>query len=134
MLCFAVVGHSPHRDVVVGSVEVGGVAAPPSTFTTFSGCCCFFRDEVGEALGCSVFVSGIALLATGLILNWQLGLVMLACVPFIGISVATLSSLMSSSTQEGNDHYSKAGGVATEVCATLPGVVCACSMFLLGVQ
>lgn len=52
---------------------------------------------------------------TGLILNWELGLVMLACVPFIGASVAVLSKLMSSSTQEGNEHYSKAGGVATEV-------------------
>lgn len=61
--------------------------------------------------------SGIALLATGLILNWQLGLVMLACVPFIGGSVAVLSKLMSTSTQEGVDHYSKAGGVATEVSA-----------------
>ena len=58
---------------------------------------------------------GIALLITGIILNWQLGLVMLACVPFIGGSVAVLSMLMSSSTQEGNDHYAKAGGVATEV-------------------
>ena len=60
-------------------------------------------------------VPGVALLVTGLILNWELGLVMLACVPFIGGSVAILSKLMSSSTQEGVDHYSKAGGVATEV-------------------
>lgn len=60
-------------------------------------------------------ISGIALLITGLILNWELGLVMLACVPFIGASVAVLSKLMSSSSQEGNDHYAKAGGVATEV-------------------
>ncbi|CAN0402419.1 unnamed protein product, partial [Hapterophycus canaliculatus] len=59
---------------------------------------------------------GVALLATGLILNWPLGLVMLACVPFIGGSVAVLSKLMSSSTQEGSDHYARAGGVATEVC------------------
>ena len=73
------------------------------------------RDDV-------LFVPGIALLATGLILNWQLGLVMMACVPFIGASVAILSKLMSSSTQEGNDHYSKAGGVATEV---LTKCVCA---------
>lgn len=42
---------------------------------------------------------------------------MLACVPFIGGSVAILSKLMSSSTQEGVDHYGKAGGVATEVRA-----------------
>lgn len=67
-------------------------------------------------LGAGHAMSGLALLVTGLILNWELGLVMLACVPFIGASVAVLSKLMSSSTQEGNDHYSKAGGVATEVC------------------
>lgn len=59
--------------------------------------------------------AGIALLATALTLNWQLGLVMLACVPFIGASVAILSKLMSSSVQEGTDFYEKAGGVATEV-------------------
>ena len=58
---------------------------------------------------------GIALLATAIILNWELGLVMLACVPFIGASVAILSKLMSSSSQEGADYYGKAGGVATEV-------------------
>lgn len=40
---------------------------------------------------------------------------MMACVPFIGGSVAVLSKLMSSSSQEGGDHYGKAGGVATEV-------------------
>ena len=40
---------------------------------------------------------------------------MLACVPFIGGSVAILSKLMSSSSQEGSDFYGKAGGVATEV-------------------
>lgn len=66
--------------------------------------------------GCGGFIPGVALLITGIVLNWELGLVMLACVPFIGGSVAVLSKLMSSSTQEGNDHYSKAGGVATEVC------------------
>ena len=55
-------------------------------------------------------------MATALVINWQLGLVMLACVPFIGASVAILSKLMSSSTQKGTDHYEKAGGVATEVC------------------
>lgn len=60
-------------------------------------------------------VSGVALLTTGLIMNWELGLVMLACVPSIGGSVAMLSKLMSSSSQEGNNHYSKAGGVTTEV-------------------
>ena len=58
---------------------------------------------------------GVALLGTAIIINWELGLVMLACVPFIGGSVAILSKLMSSSTQEAVDHYSKAGGVATEV-------------------
>ncbi|CAN0417919.1 unnamed protein product [Discosporangium mesarthrocarpum] len=40
---------------------------------------------------------------------------MLACIPFIGFSVAVLSMLMSSSTVEGADFYSKAGGVANEV-------------------
>lgn len=55
------------------------------------------------------------MLATAMIINWQLGLVMLACVPFIGASVAILSKLMSSSAQEGTDFYAKAGGVATEV-------------------
>lgn len=64
---------------------------------------------------CGWVVPGIALLATALILNWELGLVMLACVPFIGISVASLSLLMSSSSAEGTDFYGKAGGVATEV-------------------
>lgn len=59
--------------------------------------------------------TGIALLVTALIINWELGLVMLACVPFIGASVATLSLLMSGSSKEGADHYGKAGGVATEV-------------------
>lgn len=59
--------------------------------------------------------AGVALLATALVLNWELGLVMFACVPFIGASVAVLSMLMSSSSKEGTDHYGKAGGVATEV-------------------
>lgn len=58
---------------------------------------------------------GLALLATSVVLNWQLGLVMMGCVPFIGASVAILTQLMSGSTQEGNDYYAKAGGVATEV-------------------
>ncbi|CAN0541622.1 unnamed protein product, partial [Scytosiphon promiscuus] len=58
---------------------------------------------------------GLALLLTSIVLNWQLGLVMMGCVPFIGASVAILTQLMSGSTQEGNDHYAKAGGVATEV-------------------
>lgn len=64
---------------------------------------------------CSAALLGIALLATAMVLNWQLGLVMLACVPIIGMSVAILTKLMSSSTQEGTDFYGKAGGVATEV-------------------
>ncbi|CAN0440393.1 unnamed protein product, partial [Ectocarpus sp. 12 AP-2014] len=75
------------------------------------------QDGLGRKIGDILLngLSGIALLVTGIIINWELGLVMLACVPFIGGSVAVLSKLMSSSTQEGNDHYSKAGGVATEV-------------------
>ncbi|CAM9323517.1 unnamed protein product [Pylaiella littoralis] len=75
------------------------------------------QDGLGRKIGDIVLngLSGVALLITGIVLNWELGLVMLACVPFIGGSVAVLSKLMSSSTQEGNDHYSKAGGVATEV-------------------
>ncbi|CBJ28571.1 conserved unknown protein [Ectocarpus siliculosus] len=75
------------------------------------------QDGLGRKIGDIILngLSGIALLVTGIIINWELGLVMLACVPFIGGSVAVLSKLMSSSTQEGNDHYSKAGGVATEV-------------------
>lgn len=48
---------------------------------------------------------------------------MLACVPFIGGSVAILSKLMSSSTQEGTDHYGKAGGVATEVREVMCDVI-----------
>ena len=72
-------------------------------------------NDVMMTLGTGYAMSGVALLVTGLILNWELGLVMLACVPFIGGSVAVLSKLMSGSTQEGNDHYSRAGGVATEV-------------------
>ncbi|CAM9424622.1 unnamed protein product [Ascophyllum nodosum] len=75
------------------------------------------QDGLGRKCGDIVLngLSGIALLAAALVINWQLGLVMLACVPFIGASVAILSKLMSSSTQEGTDHYEKAGGVATEV-------------------
>lgn len=61
-------------------------------------------------------IPGLAMLATAMALNWPLGLVMLGCVPLIAASVGILTSLMSSSTQEGNNHYSKAGGVATEVC------------------
>lgn len=55
------------------------------------------------------------MLITAAFLNWQLMLVMLGCIPFIGASVGILTQMMSSTTQEGNDHYSKAGGVATEV-------------------
>eukprot|EP00904_Undaria_pinnatifida_P011955 jgi/Undpi1/7890/HiC_scaffold_24.g10362.m1 len=75
------------------------------------------QDGLGRKVGDIVLngVSGVALLATSIIINWQLGLVMLACVPFIGGSVAILSKLMSSSSQEGSDFYGKAGGVATEV-------------------
>ena len=62
-----------------------------------------------------VNATGIALLATASVINWQMGLVMLACVPFIGASMVILSKLMSSSTQEGTDYDEKAGGVATEV-------------------
>ena len=69
---------------------------------------CVYSTDVGA--------TGIALLATALVINWQLGLVMLAFVPFIGASVAILSKLMSSSAQEGTDHYETANGVATEVC------------------
>lgn len=58
---------------------------------------------------------GAAVLVTAVYLNWQLMLVMLGCIPFIGASVGILTQMMSSTTQEGNDHYSKAGGVATEV-------------------
>lgn len=60
-------------------------------------------------------VSGVAVLITAAYLNWQLMLVMLGCIPFIGASVGILTQMMSSTTQEGTDHYSKAGGVATEV-------------------
>lgn len=75
------------------------------------------QDGLGRKVGDIVLngLSGIALLATAIIINWELGLVMLACVPFIGGSVAILSKLMSSSSQEGSDYYGKAGGVATEV-------------------
>lgn len=66
------------------------------------------------------------LLAASLYLNWQLGLVMLACVPFIGLSVASLSMLMSSSATEGTNHYSNAGGVATEVNYVFGFEICAC--------
>ncbi|CAM9148636.1 unnamed protein product [Choristocarpus tenellus] len=62
---------------------------------------------------------GIFLLATSMYINAELGAVMLACIPFIGGSVAILSKLMASNTVEGADHYAKAGGVATE---TLGGI------------
>ncbi|CAM9703395.1 unnamed protein product, partial [Scytosiphon promiscuus] len=75
------------------------------------------QDGLGRKFGDILLngISGVALLATGVILDWQLGLVLLACVPFIGGSVAVLSMLMSSSSQEGGSHYTKAGGVANEV-------------------
>ncbi|CAM9323468.1 unnamed protein product [Pylaiella littoralis] len=75
------------------------------------------QDGLGRKVGDIVFngLSGLAMLATAMALNWPLGLVMLGCVPLIAASVGILTSLMSSSTQEGNNHYSKAGGVATEV-------------------
>ena len=60
-------------------------------------------------------ISGVAVLITAAILNWQLMLVMLGCIPVIGASVGILTQMMSSTTQEGSSHYSKAGGVATEV-------------------
>lgn len=63
----------------------------------------------------TAIVSGVAVLITAAYLNWQLMLVMLGCIPFIGLSVGILTQMMSGTTQEGNDHYSKAGGVATEV-------------------
>ncbi|CAM9485577.1 unnamed protein product [Ectocarpus sp. 12 AP-2014] len=40
---------------------------------------------------------------------------MLACIPFVGLSVAVLAKIMSSSAQEGSGHYSKAGGVLTGI-------------------
>lgn len=48
-------------------------------------------------------------------INWQLGLVMLSCIPFIGATVAAMTVIMSGSSQEGTDYYAKAGGVANEV-------------------
>ncbi len=57
----------------------------------------------------------MAVLITAAILNWPLMLAMLVCIPVIGASVGTLTQLLSGSTQEGSSHYSKAGGVATEV-------------------
>lgn len=62
-----------------------------------------------------MFFSGVFLLITALYINWELGLVIIACVSLIVGSVALLSKMMSSSTKEGADHYSKAGGVASEV-------------------
>lgn len=76
-----------------------------------------YRDSVWELMSLWT-CAGIALLATALVINWQLGLVMLACVPFIVGSVAILSKLMSGSAQEGADFYEKAGGVATEVISS----------------
>eukprot|EP00752_Nemacystus_decipiens_P011582 g10286.t1 len=75
------------------------------------------QDGLGRKVGDIVFngLSGVAVLITAAYLNWQLMLVMLGCIPFIGATVGILTQMMSSTTQEGNDHYSKAGGVATEV-------------------
>lgn len=78
---------------------------------------CIFQHAVSNAALMNEWAgnTGIAVLITAAILNWQLMLVMLGCIPFIGASVGILTQMMSTTTQEGNDHYSKAGGVATEV-------------------
>ncbi|CAN0576664.1 unnamed protein product, partial [Ectocarpus sp. 12 AP-2014] len=59
------------------------------------------QDGLGRKIGDSILngLGGIALLITAMVVNWQLGLIMMGCVPLIGVTVAIVTQLMSSSTQ-----------------------------------
>ncbi|CAN0289073.1 unnamed protein product, partial [Ectocarpus sp. 12 AP-2014] len=49
----------------------------------------------------------------------KLAAVLLACFPFIAISTFVLVTVVAKATGQGNNHYSKAGGVANEVIASI---------------
>ncbi|CAM9124263.1 unnamed protein product [Phaeothamnion confervicola] len=60
-------------------------------------------------------------------INAHLAAVMLACIPFIGGSVALVAKFMSKSSKEGDAYYAKAGAVANEVFGGIRTVASLCS-------
>ncbi|KAF9433626.1 Multidrug resistance protein 1 [Entomortierella beljakovae] len=78
-------------------------------------------DKVGLALsGFSQFISGFVI---GFTKGWKLSLVLLSCVPLIGICAVMLSKFTVESTTKGQDSYSKAGSIAEQAFSSIRTVV-----------
>ncbi|CAN0110337.1 unnamed protein product, partial [Ectocarpus fasciculatus] len=79
------------------------------------------QDGVGRKIA-DIIMNFTVFLATFIIAFTELpklAAVLLACFPFIAISTFVLVTVVAKATGQGNNHYSKAGGVANEVIASI---------------
>ena len=84
-----------------------------------------FQNAVSQKAGLALMnicqaLSGILL---GFIQGWQVALIVLAGIPFIGIAAVFLTKLMSRSSTWAQTSYAKSGAIAEEVIASIRTVV-----------
>ncbi|KAF9977122.1 Multidrug resistance protein 1, partial [Actinomortierella ambigua] len=74
-------------------------------------------DKVGTTVTyLTTFLGGFII---GFIKGWKLALVLLSCVPLIGICAAMMTKFTVQSTSKGQDSYSKAGAVAEQTFSSI---------------
>ncbi|KAF9168381.1 Multidrug resistance protein 1 [Actinomortierella ambigua] len=78
-------------------------------------------DGLADKVGTSVtylttFIGGFII---GFVKGWKLALVLLSCVPLIGICAAMMTRFTVQSTSKGQDSYSKAGAVAEQAFSSI---------------
>ena len=84
-----------------------------------------FQNAIAQKAGLALMnicqaLSGMLL---GFIQGWQVALVVLAGIPFIGVSAVLLTKLMSKASTSAQTSYAKSGAIAEEVIASIRTVV-----------
>ncbi|KAG0368368.1 Multidrug resistance protein 1 [Mortierella sp. AD032] len=78
-------------------------------------------DKVGLAL--SSFVTFISGFIIGFTKGWKLSLVLLSCVPLIGLCAALMTKFTVANASKGQDSYSKAGSIAEQAISSIRTIV-----------
>jgi len=79
------------------------------------------QDATGEKVG--MILQQVAMLVTGMsigfVFGWQLALVILAVTPLMAIVGAVFTKVMTDMTEVSQQHYAKAGGIASETLGAM---------------
>ncbi|KAF9092990.1 Multidrug resistance protein 1 [Mortierella sp. GBA35] len=78
-------------------------------------------EKVGLVL--SNFTTFIAGFVIGFVRGWKLSLVLLSCVPLIGVCAALMTKFTVANASKGQDSYSKAGSVAEQAISSIRTIV-----------